>query len=125
MAALTGRVPVEVNHIEVGNVTNVDATKNTPENIKKYMNGRAERVEGVPDYTATITCSTRAQKQEILDLFEGTANPDGTGPTVTYTLGERRYMLLDCGINSEAVSSSTDDASLTISLVAPERQRIQ
>ncbi len=114
MAALTGRIPVEINNVEIGNVTKASANENTPQTIKKYMNSKAEVVDGVPDYSWSITTSTRAQRQEILDVIGGAKTF-----SLTYTLGSQRFTLLDAAISQKSVSSSTDDAELVLSGVAP------
>lgn len=71
MAALIGQIPLWANDVEVGNVTSISVTPQRPQKIVKYMNKRSERVSGVADYAWNITTSTRAQRQEILDIIGG------------------------------------------------------
>lgn len=117
MAELVGQIPLFANDIEVGNVTSVSVTPQKPQKTVKYMNKRAERVSGVADYAWNITTSTRAQRQEILDIIGG---PLAEGFSLTFVIGEQRYKLLDCGLSSTAFSSGTDDATITLAGVSPE-----
>ena len=110
MAELVGEIPLFANDIEVGNVTSVSVTPQKPQKIVKYMNGRAERVSGVADYAWNITTSSRAQRQEILDIIGG---PLAEGFSLTFVIGEQRFKLLDCGL------SGTDDATM-LAGVSPE-----
>ena len=110
MAELVGEIPLFANDIEVGNVTSVSVTPQKPQKIVKYMNGRAERVSGVADYAWDITTSSRAQRQEILDIIGG---PLAEGFSLTFVIGEQRLKLLDCGL------SGTDDATM-LAGVSPE-----
>ena len=110
MAELVGQIPLFANDIEVGNVTSVSVTRQKPQKIVKYMNGRAERVSGVADYAWNITTSSRAQRQEILDIIGG---PLAEGFSLTFVIGEQRFKLLDCGL------SGTDDATM-LAGVSPE-----
>ena len=75
------------------------------------MNKRAERVSGVADFAWNITTSSRAQRQEILDIIGG---PLAEGFSLTFVIDEQRYKLLDCGL------SGTDDATFTLAGVSPE-----
>ena len=117
MAELVGQIPLFANDIEVGNVTSVSVTPQKPQKIVKYMNGRAERVSGVADFAWNITTSTRAQRQEILDIIGG---PLAEGFSLTFVIGGQRFKLLDCGLSSTAFSSSTDDAPIALAGVSPE-----
>ncbi len=117
MAELVGQIPLFANDIEVGNVTSVSVTPQKPQKTVKYMNKRGERVSGVADYAWNITTSTRAQRQEILDIIGG---PLAEGFSLTFVIGEQRYKLLDCGLASTAFSSGTDDATITLAGVSPE-----
>ena len=110
MAELVGQIPLFANDIEVGNVTSVSVTPQRPQKIVKYMTGRSERVSGVPDFAWNITTSTRAQRQEILDIIGG---PLAEGFSLTFVVGARRFKLLDCGL------SGTDDATM-LAGVSPE-----
>ena len=110
MAELVGQIPLFANDIEVGNITSVSVTAQKPQKIVKYMNGRAERVSGVTDYAWNITTSSRAQRQEILDIIGG---PLAEGFSLTFVIGEQRFKLLDCGLAS-------DDATITLAGVSPE-----
>lgn len=109
MAELVGRIPLWANDVEVGNVTSISVTSQRPQKIVKYMNGRSERVSGVADYAWNITTSTRAQRQEILDIIGG---PLAEGFSLTFVVGERRFKLLDCGL------SGTDE--ITLAGISPE-----
>lgn len=117
MAELVGQIPLWADDVEVGNVTSVSVTPQKPQKIVKYMNKRAERVSGVADFAWNITTSTRAQRQEILDIIGG---PLAEGFSLTFVIGEQRYKLLDCGLSSTAFASSTDDATMTLAGVSPE-----
>lgn len=120
--ALIGRIPVEINQIEVVKVTNVDVTPNTPATVKKFMNGSTDVVRGIADYGFTLKCQIEADKQSILDQIDSAvaSSPDGTFE-LGYKLGTNYWTLLSCVVTTAPVSSSTDDATLTITGIAGGR----
>lgn len=117
MAELVGQISLWANDVYIDNVTSISVTQQKSQKIVKYMNKRAERVSGVADFAWNITTSTRAQRQEILDIIGG---PLAEGFSLTFVIGEQRYKLLDCGLSSTAFSSSTEDATITLAGVSPE-----
>lgn len=120
--ALIGRIPVEINQIEVVKVTNVDVTPNTPASVKKFMNGSADVVKGIADYGFTIKCAVEADKQSVLDQIDAAVagSPDGTFE-FGYRPGSNYWTLLKCVVTTAPFSSSTDDATLTITGIAAGR----
>ncbi len=122
--ALTGRIPFEVGNIEVTGVTSVAPTENQPTNIKKFMNGDSDLVFGIADFGITVTCSLSTDKQAILELIRNARSQDPDGYfSCSYKYGSEYYTLTKCGVNSVAGTASTDDASLTISIIAGKRIR--
>ena len=123
--ALTGRIPFEVGNVEVTGVTSVNPTENIPTNIKKFMNGDTDLVFGIADFGITVTVAISSDKQAILEQIRNAraSDPDGYF-SCSYRYGSEYYTLTKCGLSSVAGTSSTDDASLTISIVAGKRLRV-
>lgn len=123
--ALTARLPFEVGNVEVTGVTAVSTTENVPTNVKKFMNGDTDLVFGIADYGITVTCAIQTDKQAILEQIRNARAQDPDGYfSCSYRYGSEYYTLTKCGLSSVAGSSSTDDASLNITIVAGKRLRV-
>jgi hypothetical protein len=122
--ALTGRIPFEVGNIEVTGVTNVSAVHNVPTNVKKFMNGDTDLVFGIDDYSITVTCAMMSDKQAIIELINAAKanDPDGYF-SCSYKYGSHYYTATKCGLQNITGTASTDDASLSLTIVAGKRIR--
>ena len=123
---LSGRVKTEINHSRCVTAKDVSVTKKKNQIIHKGAYGKIGRSEGQADYEATVTFSTPADQAEFEQLAEKGIDKDtGEGFTFTYFKGAESYMLTDCGISNDGLSTDQDgkaDQSLTI--VAVECQRV-
>lgn len=123
MGAL-GRIPLKINGLVAPAVRNVDVQAPKTQKILKHSDGINRRAAGQPDVKFSLTCTLLTERQEILDMIEAA---EQTGEvTLSYRLGSREYLLEDCGIDNEGVSSDSDGtADLTLSGVATKRLRVR
>jgi hypothetical protein len=121
-----GRIPVTVNGISVGGmgVKSVSVSRKQTQIIHKFADGSRDRSEGQPEYTFSLQCALDADKQILLAAIE---DAKATGEVnIGYTLGNDEYLLVNCGFDTEDVSSdSHGTADLTISGVAPDRLKVR
>ncbi len=124
--ARLGRIPVTVNGISVGGmgVKSVNVSRKQTQKIHKLADGTRDRSEGQPEFTFSFQCALDADKQILLAAIE---NAKTTGEVnIGYTLGNDEYLLVNCGFDTEDVSSDSDGtADLTISGVAPDRLKVR
>jgi len=121
-----GRIPVTVNGISVSGmgVKNVSVSRKQAQKIHMFADGSRDRSEGQPEYTFSFQCALDADKQILLAAIE---DAKATGEVnVGYTLGNDEYLLVNCGFDTEDVSSdSNGTGDLTISGVAPDRLKVR
>lgn len=124
--ARLGRIPVSINSITVGGmgVKNIQTSRKQTQKIHKFADGSRDRSEGQPEYTFSLQCALDADKQILLAAIE---EAKATGEVnIGYTLGNDEYLLVNCGFDTEDVSSDSDGtADLTISGVAPDRLKVR
>ena len=124
--ARLGRIPVTVNGVSVSGmgVKNVSVSRKQAQKIHMFADGSRDRSEGQPEYTFSFQCALDADKQILLAAIE---EAKATGEVnVGYTLGNDEYLLVNCGFDTEDVSSDSDGtADLTISGVAPDRLKVR
>ena len=115
----TGRIPVSINGSIASGVRNVSFTKTTPQKTHKFADKSRARSEGQPEYKFSITCSCLEGKQVILEQI---ADAQAVGEVnISYQVGSNEYMFIDCGLDSEAVSSDQDGtADLALSGTATD-----
>ena len=121
---LTGRIKTEINHSPCITAKDVQVSKKKNQIIHKGAYGKIGRSEGQADYEVTVTFSTPADQAEFEQLAEAGIDQDTGGFTFTYYKGNESYILTDCGISSDGVSSDQDgkaDQSITFSAVTCER----
>jgi hypothetical protein len=121
-----GRIPVTVNGVSVSRmgVKNVSVSRKQAQKIHMFADGSRDRSEGQPEYTFSFQCALDADKQILLAAIE---DAKATGEVnVGYTLGNDEYLLVNCGFDTEDVSSdSNGTGDLTISGVAPDRLKVR
>lgn len=119
MIEALGRIPVKIGPIVAPSVRQVQVNEKTNAKVHKFADGSRTVSRGQPEYDWSLTCSALVDKQEILDLIEAA---DAAGEvTISFDVGSRTYMLINCVKNSLGFSSDSDGtADLTISGVAPE-----
>lgn len=121
-----GHIPVAINGITVGGmgVKNVQVSRKQTQIIHKFADGSRDRSEGQPEFTFSFQCALDADKQILLAAIE---DAKATGEVnIGYTLGNDEYLLVNCGFDTEDVSSdSNGTADLTISGVAPDRLKVR
>jgi hypothetical protein len=121
-----GRIPVTVNGVSVSRmgVKNVSVSRKQAQKIHMFADGSRDRSEGQPEYTFSFQCALDADKQILLAAIE---EAKATGEVnVGYTLGNDEYLLVNCGFDTEDVSSdSNGTGDLTISGVAPDRLKVR
>lgn len=121
-----GRIPVSVNGISVSRmgVKSVNVSRKQTQKIHKLADGSRDRSEGQPEFTFSFQCALDADKQILLAAIE---EAKATGEVnIGYTLGNDEYLLVNCGFDTEDVSSDSDGtADLTISGVAPDRLKVR
>lgn len=121
-----GRIPVTVNGVSVSGmgVKNVSVSRKQAQKIHMFADGSRDRSEGQPEYTFSFQCALDADKQILLAAIE---EAKATGEVnVGYTLGNDEYLLVNCGFDTEDVSSdSNGTGDLTISGVAPDRLKVR
>ena len=121
-----GRIPVSVNGVRISGmgVRSVNVSRKQTQKIHKFADGSRGRSEGQPEYTFSFQCALDADKQALLAAIE---DAKATGEVnIGYTLGSDEYLLIDCGFDTEDVSSDSDGtADLTISGVAPDRLKVR
>lgn len=121
-----GRIPVTVNGVSVSGmgVKNVSVSRKQAQKIHMFADGSRDRSEGQPEYTFSFQCALDADKQILLAAIE---EAKATGEVnIGYTLGNDEYLLVDCGFDTEDVSSdSNGTGDLTISGVAPDRLKVR
>jgi hypothetical protein len=124
--AFAGRIPVEIDHSEAVYAKDVEVSGKRNQQIHKFSTGKRGRSQGQPEYEWKITFSCPEDESQFRQLAEGGLDSeDGSGFTITYTKGGEKYMLLDCGINSDSVSSDQDGkADQSLSGVATDRMRV-
>ena len=124
--ARLGRIPVAINGITVGGmgVKNVQVSCKRTQIIHKFADGSRDRSEGQPEYTFSLQFALDADKQILLAAIE---EAKATGEVnIGYTLGKDEYLLINCGFDTEDVSSdSNGTADLTISGVAPDCLKVR
>lgn len=124
--ARLGRIPVTVNGVSVSGmgVKNVSVSRKQAQKIHMFADGSRDRSEGQPEYTFSFQCALDADKQILLAAIE---EAKATGEVnVGYTLGNDEYLLVNCGFDTEDVSSdSNGTGDLTISGVAPDRLKVR
>ena len=124
--ARLGRIPVTINSITVSGmgVKNVQVSRKQTQKIHKFADGSRDRSEGQPEYTFSLQCALDADKQILLAAIE---EAKATGEVnIGYTLGKDEYLLINCGFDTEDVSSdSNGTADLTISGVAPDCLKVR
>lgn len=122
---LTGRIKTEINHSPCITAKDVQVSKKKNQIIHKGAYGKVGRSEGQADYEVTVTFSTPADQAEFSQLAEAGIDQDtGEGFTFTYYKGGEQYILTDCGISSDGLSSDQDgkaDQSITFVAVTCER----
>ena len=122
---LTGRIKTEINHAPCITAKDVQVTKKKNQVIHKGAYGKIGRSEGQADYEVTVTFSTPEDQAEFAQLAEAGIDQDtGEGFTFTYYKGKESYILTDCGISSDGLSSDQDgkaDQSITFVAVTCER----
>lgn len=124
MANALGRIPVKIGASVAPAVRNVTFGKSQPQKTHKFADGSRARSEGQPEYKFSLTLSALSDKQTHLDLIEA-ARAQGE-VNISYTLGGREYMLVDCGVDTEDASSDQDGtADLTISGIATDRIQVR
>jgi hypothetical protein len=121
-----GRIPVTVNGVSVSRmgVKNVSVSRKQAQKIHMFADGSRDRSEGQPEYTFSFQCALDADKQILLAAIE---DAKATGEVnIGYTLGNDEYLLVNCGFDTEDVSSdSNGTGDLTISGVAPDRLKVR
>lgn len=121
-----GHIPVAINGITVGGmgVKNVQVSRKQTQIIHKFADGSRDRSEGQPEFTFSFQCALDADKQILLAAIEDAKT---TGEVnIGYTLGNDEYLLVNCGFDTEDVSSdSNGTADLTIGGVAPDRLKVR
>ena len=121
-----GRIAVTVNGVSVSGmgVKNVSVSRKQAQKIHMFADGSRDRSEGQPEYTFSFQCALDADKQILLAAIE---EAKATGEVnVGYTLGNDEYLLVNCGFDTEDVSSdSNGTGDLTISGVAPDRLKVR
>ena len=124
--ARLGRIPVTVNGISVGGmgVKSVNVSRKQTQKIHKFADGTRDRSEGQPEFTFSFQCALDADKQILLAAIE---DAKATGEVnIGYSTGNDEYLLVNCGFDTEDVSSDSDGtADLTISGVAPDRLKVR
>lgn len=124
--ARLGRIPVTVNGISVGGmgVKSVNVSRKQTQKIHKFADGTRDRSEGQPEFTFSFQCALDADKQILLAAIE---EAKATGEVnIGYSTGNDEYLLVNCGFDTEDVSSDSDGtADLTISGVAPDRLKVR
>ena len=124
--ARLGRIPVTINSITVSGmgVKNVQVSRKQTQKIHKFADGSSDRSEGRPEYTFSLQFALDADKQILLATIE---EAKATGEVnIGYTLGKDEYLLINCGFDTEDVSSdSNGTADLTISGVAPDCLKVR
>ncbi len=116
-----GRIPVKVNGIVAPCVKSFDSDATQTQKLHNFADGTGGRSEGRKNFKFNIQSALMTVKQELLALIEQ-AKASGNGVNITYQLGDDEYLLINCGIDTEKVSSDSDgSADLTISGVAPDR----
>lgn len=122
---LTGRIKTEINHSPCITAKDVQVSKKKNQIIHKGAYGKIGRGEGQADYEVTVTFSTPADQAEFSQLAEAGIDQDTSeGFTFTYDKGGEVYILTDCGISSDGLSSDQDgkaDQSITFVAVTCER----
>lgn len=124
MLEALGIIPVKIGASEAPSVRQVQVNEKITAKVHKFSNGSRTVSQGQPEYDWTLTCSCMRDKQEILDLLE---DAEASGEvTITFNVGARVYMLVNCARNSTGFSSDSDGtADLTISGVAPEQLQVR
>lgn len=121
-----GRIPITINGVSVSGmgVKNVSVSCKKAQKIHMFADGSRDRSEGQPEYTFSFQCALDADKQILLAAIE---EAKATGEVnVGYTLGNDEYLLVNCGFDTEDVSSdSNGTGDLTISGVAPDRLKVR
>lgn len=121
-----GRIPVTVNGVSVSGmgVKNVSVSRKQAQKIHMFADGSRDRSEGQPEFTFSFQCALDADKQILLAAIEEAKT---TGEVnIGYTLGNDEYLLVNCGFDTEDVSSdSNGTGDLTISGVAPDRLKVR
>ena len=124
---LTGRIKTEINHSPAITAKDVQVNKKKNQLVHKGAYGKIGRSEGQADYEVTVTFSTPEDTAEFVQLAEqGIDRDTGEGFTFTYYKGKEVYMLTDCGISSDGLSTDQDGkADQSISFVAVECERVR
>lgn len=122
---LTGRIKTEINHAPCITAKDVQVSKKKNQIVHRGAYGKIGRSEGQADYEVTVTFSTPADQAEFAQLAEAGIDQDtGEGFTFTYFKGSESYILTDCGISSDGLSTDQDgkaDQQITFVAVTCER----
>lgn len=124
MANALGRIPVKIGASVAPAVRNVNFAKSQPQKTHKFADGSRARSEGQPEFKWSLTCTLLSDKQTHLELIAA-AKAQGE-VNISYEVGGAEYMLVDCGVDTEDVSSDQDGtADLTISGIAMDRIQVR
>lgn len=121
-----GCIPIKINSITVGSMAlqDIKAVRKQPQTIDDLPDGSRNRTAGKPEYTFSLEGALDVDTQI---LFAAIEEAKATGEVnVGYTLGNDEYLLVNCGFDTEDVSSdSNGTGDLTISGVAPDRLKVR
>lgn len=124
MANALGRIPVKIGASVAPAVRNFTSSRSQAQKDHVFADGSRARSEGQPRYKFNMTCSLLSDRQTHLDLIEA-ARAQGE-VNISYEVGGREYMLVDCGIDTEDMTSDSDGtADLTISGIALDRIQVR
>ncbi len=123
--ALAGRIPLKINHVPAITARDVSVKKSRKQEVHVGAYGRIGRSQGQARYSGSITFSTPEDRAEFIELAEAGMADDAEGFTLTYQKGLETYLLTDCGIAEDDLSSDQDGkVDQQVQIVAVECERI-
>lgn len=120
---LVGQVPVQVNHVDVTSITNVQAKRSRQNTVKQGAFGAIGTAKGQPRVTGSFELALFKLGQEI-DIEQLWDSDEGF--TLTYQEGDRRYLLTGVNISDDDMSAAQEsgDVKRTVNFTATDKRRI-